>query len=143
MRKYNKYKNFYKIGFLLKNFPLRIFKFKKSKWLNLKKKLTLRLKQQSIFNPIIKKNSFKNWFRLKNFYKKTLENNLLLKTFYDKLIKIKDFKKKKNQYKLKNDLIILTFLRFEYTIDNLLYRLNFLIGYQQKPIVVFDFQNSS
>jgi hypothetical protein len=125
MRKFNKYKNFFKIGFILKNFPLRLLNFKKSKWLIIKKKLNLRLKRNSIFSPIIKKNTFKNWFKLKTFYKKNLENNLLLTTFYDKSINFKKIKKEKTKKKLKNDIISITFLKLEFQINVLLYHLNF------------------
>lgn len=125
MRKYNKYKILFKVGSSLKNFPIRLLKFKKAKWLTIKKKLGKNVSNKSICNPIVKKDFFKNWFKLENFYYKSLKNNLLLKNYYSKLINIKKLKKKKKSLKLTIDQNNLIFLQFEYTIDILLHKLYF------------------
>jgi ribosomal protein S4 len=118
MRIFKKYKSWSKVvssGF----FPLRVLKFKKTKWKKTKKNL-LRIKNTNLFlDHTIKVLKTKSWDRIKSYYKNELRFNLSLKQRYD--CKLPNQKQYLNQ-KL---FFVQNYLKIEYRLDFLLYTLNF------------------
>ena len=129
MRTFNKYKSWSKVntsGF----FPLRILKFKKTKWRGVKK-LLLKVKNKNLFlDHTIRGIQSKTWERIKNYYKNKLRYNLSLKQRYDyKLPNQKEYSKEKTFF-LKN------YVKNEYRVDFLLYSLNlFASVYQARQYI--------
>jgi hypothetical protein len=118
MRTFKKYKSWSKIkgGSF---FPLRILKFKKTKWKKTKKNL-LRIKSSSFFfdhtTDVIQT---KTWGRIKSYYKNKILFALNLKQRYDY--------KPQNQtlFSHQKDFYLKNYIENEYRVDLLLYTLNF------------------
>lgn len=125
MRIFKKYKSWSK-AVLTNFFPLRILKFKKTKWRKIKK-ILLKIKNNFFFidhaTHVI---STKTWDRIKNNYKAQLQFNLNLKQRYDCSLS-------SNNNKLCNEksYIINNFINNEYRLDLLLYVLNFYTSVYQ------------
>jgi ribosomal protein S4 len=132
MRLTTKYQIFNKISILPTHIPLRILKFKRPKWKRVQKIITTLIHKKKlnfitkkkILNPIFLKKTYKNWTKIKTKYKESL---LLKRSVYS----LFDFNlNKKSLFTFKNNEAKTTFLFFfmklEFKIENLLWRLNFL-----------------
>jgi len=118
MRIFKKYKSWSKIS--TNFFPLRILKFKKTKWKKIKK-IFLKTKKNSVFiDHTTQVLQTKTWDRIKNYYKNKLRSNLTLKQRYDcNLMNYIHYHCNEKKYFLKN------YIKNEYRIDVLLCNLNF------------------
>jgi ribosomal protein S4 len=132
MRLTTKYQIFNKISILPTYIPLRILKFKRPKWKRVQKNITNVIHKKKvnfntklkILNPIFLKKTYKNWTKIKTKYKESL---LLKRSVYS----LFDFNlNKKILFTFKSNEAKVTFLNFfmklEFKIENLLWRLNFL-----------------
>lgn len=127
MRIFKKYKNWSKINVNVSSFfPLRILKFKKTKWKKIKKVL-LKARSKCFFSDhAVQVVPTKTWDRIKNYYKTQLRFNLSLKKRYD--CNLQGGKKGISNEK---SYIINNFIRNEYRLDVLLYTLNFFTSIYQ------------
>jgi hypothetical protein len=125
MRVFKKYKTWSQIN-TSNFFPLRILKFKKTKWKKIKK-ILLRTKNSCLFlEHSIQVLPTKTWDRIKNYYKTELGFKLNLKKRYDcKLLSNKKILPHEKSY------IINNFIKTEYRLDLLLYSLNFFASIYQ------------
>ena len=118
MRIFKKYKSWSKIN-SGSFFPLRILKFKKTKWKKTKKSL-LRIKNNKFFldhsTSVIRT---KTWDRIKSYYKNKLLFALNLKQRYDYKLQNQGLFSYEKDFYLKN------YLKNEYKVDFLLYALDF------------------
>jgi len=118
MRIFKKYKSWSKTN-ASSFFPLRILKFKKTKWKKIKKNL-LRTKNNSFFyNYTTTLIRTKTWDRVKSYYKNRLLLALNLKQRYDY--------KPQNQglFLYEKTFYLENFIKNEYQIDVIVYTLNF------------------
>ena len=128
MRLENKYKKFANLNTSTLSFPKRILKFKRSKWKNCQKRISIDSKTLQILNnPLIYKLSPRSVENVNNYYKDglTLKNFLIL--FFDNSFKVSFFKNQlssKNSKSLK-DLLINFFIKPCFRVDVLLWKLNF------------------
>lgn len=130
MRVFNKYKYYSKI--YLNSYPLRILKFKRTKW----KKVQKRLKFLSVKKCLIKHNSVVAikgfWYKVKYFFKNKLKLKNQYKCKYDGFTHFKQ--KQKSDY---NKLIPIFFFN-EFLLEILLWQLGFFLSvYQAKEAVFF------
>ena len=128
MRVFKKYKSWSKIT--SSSFPLRIIKFKKTKWKKIKK-ILLRTKNNFLFSDhSIQVLQSKTWDRIKNYYNNRILLRLKLKQRYDyKFSKLKNYSNEK-EFLTKN------FLKKEYRLDLILYNLKFFLSlYQAKQYI--------
>lgn len=125
MRIFKKYKVWSQIS-TNNFFPLRILKFKKTKWKKVKK-ILLRTKNRCLFlEHSIQVLSTRTWDRIKNYHKTELRFKLNLQKRYDcKLLS------KKKAILDKKSYIIDNFIKTEYRLDLLLYNLNFFASIYQ------------
>ena len=118
MRIFKKYKSWSKIigGSF---FPLRILKFKKTKWKKTKKSLLRTKNNSSFLDHSIAVIRTKTWDRIKSYYKNKLLFALNLKQRYDY--------KPQNQglFSYEKDFYLKNYLKNEYRVDFLVYTLNF------------------
>ena len=119
MRLLPKYKNYIKL--ITKNYPIRILKFKKSKWVRYKT-LILKLKPKFIFYKLLNINiNTKNWERINQNFK----NSLLLKTsFIEKFGQAININKTFKKYNTINKLLCSLFIKNNYRLDILIWQLN-------------------
>jgi ribosomal protein S4 len=128
MRFLNKYKKIATLDrFIYPQLALRVLKFRRPKWKKFQKQVLNSKKSTPVFiNPFILKNSFKQWEKVKNYYKSGLQFKKKLMVWFDDAANIKIIKKQvlKNQ-KSNKDILLSTFLKSEFRVDILLWRLNF------------------
>lgn len=147
MRILHKYKRWIKI--INKNYPTRILKFKKSKWVRYKA-LVLKLKPKFTFYKLSNVNiNIKNWERINQ----TFKNSLLLKISctekFGQALKSNTTLKK---YSTNIDLLYNLFIKNHYRLDIIIWRLNLsqsvfesrdlikrgLVTVNERPIKVFN-----
>jgi hypothetical protein len=121
MRKLPKYKLYNKVKAILK-FPVRILKFKRSKWNKLKESIDNNniFKKNKIFDIGVIKNELKVWKKVKRVYKERLQLYSLLKIVFDNSIdlnKLKQF----SVCKQRKSRLIKNFLKEYYKICGLLW----------------------
>jgi hypothetical protein len=147
MRLLPKYKNYLKL--ITKNYPIRILKFKKSKWVRYKT-LILKLKPKFIFYKLLNINiNTKNWERINQNFK----NSLLLKTnFIEKFGQAININKTFKKYNTLNELFCNLFIKNNYRLDIIIWQLNLscsvfesrdlikrgLVFVNQKPTKIFN-----
>ena len=142
MRAVNKYKTFFILGSKIKRFPLRILRFKRPKWLFIKKLLVRALKKRIYktgnrfkkknkkeiclpVNLFRKKSSKTFWERLKKNYKNCLFSKKTWSNSYDNNINEDLIKRKLKKKDKKKDYLNFFFLFFEFRVDLLLWNLNY------------------
>jgi ribosomal protein S4 len=128
MRFLNKYKNFSKLDKIsFSQIPLRIMRFKRPKWARLQKQLLNSQKSElSFFNPLLLKNSFKQWEKAKNYYKSGIQIKKKMMTLFDSSVNINSVKRQiLNQKNKSRDIFLHGVLKPEFRADILLWRLNF------------------
>jgi len=153
MKKLTRYHIFIRSNFCLPQFPLRILKFKKQKWLALQLKLKKSLKTKKIK---VKKNKkfktsqplFKNilvtyvprarWFKLKRAYQTETITKRIFYIYYQKALTRKALRKETKNSRIgsKGQPEIALLAKPFYRIDILLYFLNFFASvYQAKQFL--------
>jgi hypothetical protein len=114
MRFLNKYKKIATLDrFIYPQLALRVLKFRRPKWKKFQKQFLNSKKSTPVFiNPFILKNSFKQWEKVKNYYKSGLQFKKKLMVWFDDAANIKIIKKQvlKNQ-KSNKDILLSTFLK--------------------------------
>lgn len=153
MKKLKRYHIFIRSNFCLSQFPLRILKFKKQKWLpliaqlkknlkplNWKKKKSSKLKvfQIALKNISVTYAPRARWFKIKRSYQSETCTKRLLYIYYQKALTRKAFRKETQSTKLKGkgQKTVGLLVKPLYRIDILLYFLNFFFSvYQAKQFL--------
>lgn len=128
MRFLKKYKNFADNYVFINFFPrARLLKFKRPKWLKLKRLLEKKSKKKFLLNNFILKASLKRWDRIKFYYKEGLIIKRALSSFYDNSFSTATFKKfiKVKNTKLLLTLFINSLVKPLFKLDVLLWKLQF------------------
>jgi ribosomal protein S4 len=151
MRFINKYKSYDKLFSIFEKFPLRIAKFKSTKWkkiqrlllfkslkkkkypttftkaVSLKKKVKFS-RRKLFFNNLLVKVSLKTWYRVEKYYENGRRIKNILNSMFDKSVLTKHFRKilkfSKKASEIQNAYSY-TLLKPEFRLDILLWRLNF------------------
>ena len=129
MRKIAKFKNFTKSKTIILSCPLKLNKFKRSKWNPYKKIIKSGLKKSKFLDCSLIFSHYSRWEKKRSFFKENLKVKRNLNQLVDHAVKIKIIKRlfksvKKfnlNYFKVLKNII----LNFEFRLDILLYRLNF------------------
>jgi ribosomal protein S4 len=131
MRLISKYKIYTILHKKFKKFPLRLFKFKRPKWLKIQKLLKdskSKFKNKKVNIPsnlLLVKNSFKYWESIKKYYK----NNLLLRHSFSNLfnnkINYKQIKKNLKFAHSKKEVLDELLLKLEFRLDLFLWNTKF------------------
>jgi len=128
MRFLNKYKKLVKLDrFAFPQFPLRILKFQRPKWKKFQKQAIISKKSACHFiNPLILKNSYKQWDKVQNYYKSGIQIKKKVIALFDDSVSIRSIKKAilKNK-KTNREILLSSLVKPEYRADILLSRLNF------------------
>lgn len=124
MRLFKKYKTWLK--HINEFFPLRLLKFKKSKWKKLKSFLIKVRHKNSFLSKNVTFLKSKTWLRVKNLYKIKLKYNILRRHRYGF-----DCKLQSKNLSFEKKFIIENFIRPEYRLDVLLWRLRFFFSIYQ------------
>lgn len=128
MRFINKYKNLSKLDrFSFPQFYTRILRFQRPKWKRFQKwALTNKKTFPTFVNPFIIKNSYKQWEKVKHYYKYGIQIKKKAQVLFDTSLTVNSLKKQINKNKKTNkDIFLSSFLRPEFRVDILLWRLNF------------------
>lgn len=148
MRFVNKYKGYDKLFCVFEKFPLRIKKFKSTKWKKIQKILQLRIsrrkfivrkkrssrfrkkarRRKSFLNSLLIKVSLRNWYRVENYYETGRKLKNVVSSLFDKSLTTRFFRKSlilsKKSLKLA-EVYSDTLLKPEFRLEILLWRLNF------------------
>ena len=129
MRFIPKYKKISKLdNSLSPRISLRVLKFRRPKWKKVQKGLITTFKgSKSFVNPMILKNSYQHWDKVKNYYRDGIQFKTRVLSMYDNSFTINFFKKEilLNKKKTIKDTLLFGFIKPEFRIDILLWRLNF------------------
>jgi ribosomal protein S4 len=129
MRKESKFKVYSKSKLLLLDTPIKIIKFKRTKWKYYKSLIKKNFKKSNFFNTFKVSTRLKIWEKKRLFFNSKLILKRSLYQLWDTSIKIKAIRgcvKKLNVLKYdSSNFLNKTVLRFEYNLAILLYRLNF------------------
>ena len=156
MRFHNKYKSYDHLSQIFEKFPLRVLKFKNTKWKRIQKTLSFKLSNADLIskrkksnqqklkkfkNNILVKASFKTWEKIKSFYqtgRKTI--NLLFNTF-DQSISNTSFRKTILDLKASHETLDIyrqVLLKPEFNLSILLWRLHFFSSSFQASQAIYD-----
>lgn len=148
MRFINKYKSYDKLSSIFEKFPLRILKFKSTKWKKIQKMLTfkiLRLKERFkrskrsrafskprrkkfFFDSFLTKVSLKTWYRVEKYYENGRRIKSAVSNMFDKSLPTRYFRKVLLLSKKASDVRHVysdALLKPEFRLDILLWRLKF------------------
>ena len=147
MRFVNKYKSHNKLFSIFEKFPLRILKFKSTKWKRIQKVLTFKLskikkkyrnlksrksfrnnRRKFFFDNFIIKVSLKSWYRVEKYYENGRRIKNLISNMFDKSLPTSYFRKVLVLSKKTSDVRYIyshTLLKPEFRLDILLWRLKF------------------
>jgi ribosomal protein S4 len=128
MRFSNRYKKLVKLErFSFPQLPLRILKFQRPKWKKFQKQALVSKKALPRFvNPLVLKNSYKQWEKVQNYYKSGIQIKKKAIALFDDSITVKSIRKTVlNNHKTNRDILLSTFIKPEFRADILLSRLNF------------------
>lgn len=151
MRFQNKYKSYDQLAQIFEEFPLRVLKFKNTKWKRVQKMLSFKLpkavsldkkkkhRPKRFKDHLLVKVNFKTWEKVKNFYQNGRKiTNLLFNTF-DQAISNTDFKKNVSNAKVTCQILDVyrqMLLKAEFKLNILLWRLNiFESSYQSSQAI--------
>jgi ribosomal protein S4 len=125
----NKYKIFSKTKTIKQFFPFKILKFKKTKWVRVKKNYLKMLKRRKFSNYEKIKIRFSSFKKKRRLFKDALKTKQLMYQIFKDSLNFKLFKKwiiaTANKGNLKSSVWRLLFLKIEYKIDIVLWRLYF------------------
>lgn len=135
MRFTNKYKGYNKLFSIFDKFPIRIKRFKSTKWKRVQKLLYFRMKRSSrknesskFFNNFLIKVSNKNWYRVEKYYENGRRIKTAVSSLIDKTLPTSFYRKTLNsRYKshLISQIYSNTLIKPEFRLDILLWRLSF------------------
>ena len=137
-----KYKGHNKFSKPFERFPLRILKFKATKWKKVQKQLDGALKKRratKFVNTASIKAFYKKWEKIDTYYKEgnQLKNNIF--NFFDKSISVSELKRNLRNSTLSSTnrgMYLYALLKPEFRIDILLWRLNFFqSSYQARQAI--------
>ena len=129
MRLRCKYKGYNNLSQPFERFPVRVLKFRNTKWKRVQKQLSSSLFLDKKFvDNFSTKVSYKTWEKLDNYYREgnRLKNNIV--NFFDKSISASSLKKILKNSSLSSTtrgMYLHTLLKPEFRVDILLWRLNF------------------
>lgn len=138
MRFFNKYKGYQKVSLIFEKFPLRVARFKSTKWKRVQRLLSFKMKRRGLkkrktkrrlfFNNFLTKVSTRGWYRVENYYENGRRIQSTVSNMFDKVLSKQFFKKALNlSYKshLIDKVYVSTLLKPEFRIDILLWKLSF------------------
>ena len=147
MRFINKYKNYDKLFSIFEKFPLRVLKFKSTKWKKIQKTLSFKLsklkerfrsskrrissksiRKKFFFDSFLTKVSLKSWYRVEKYYENGRRIKNAVSSTFDRSLPTKYFRKVLVLSKKSSstpDVYSSTLLRPEFRLDILLWRLKF------------------
>jgi len=127
--KINVYKQYSKTKIVKSIFPLKVLKFKKTKWFKIRKGYKKKLKRKKFSNVNKIKIRFLSYKREKQHFRSNLKAKQLIYQHYKDSFNFKLFKKlllkEKNKNNLKLNILLTIFLKIEYKIDIALFKLFF------------------
>ena len=140
MRLRPKYKGYNQLSQLFDKFPLRILKFKNTKWKKIQKVLsTSQLNKKSFVENFSVKAPYKTWEKINNYYREGHKLKNLIFLLYDKSISVSYFRSVLKNNSLSSTLrsmYLYTLLKPEFRLDILLWRLNFFeSSYQARQAI--------
>ena len=140
MRLRSKYKNYNQLSQPFDKFPLRILKFKNTKWKKIQKVLsTSHLNKKKFVENFSIKVPYKTWEKINNYYKEghKLKNSIFM--LYDKAVSVSYFRsilKNNTLSSTLRNMYLHTLLKPEFRLDILLWRLNFFeSSYQARQAI--------
>jgi ribosomal protein S4 len=126
MRLRKKFKGYNLLAQPFEQFPLRVLKFKSTKWKKLQKVLSLSSNTKKFSENLSIKVPYKMWDKINNYYKEGNRLKNIVSYLYDKSISSLYFKSVlKNSSSKIRDMYLLTLLKPEFRLDILLWRLNY------------------
>jgi len=140
MRLRSKYKGYNQLLQLFDKFPLRILKFKSTKWKKIQKVLsTSQLNKKNFVENFSVKVPYKTWEKINNYYREGHKLKNLIFLLYDKSISVSYFRSVLKNNSLSSTLrsmYLYTLLKPEFRLDILLWRLNFFeSSYQARQAI--------
>lgn len=138
MRFINRYKGYNKLFSIFEKFPLRVGRFKSTKWKRVQRLLSFRTKQKDakkrkskrrlFFNNFLTKVSTRTWYRVEKYYENGRRIKNAISSLFDKTLPTSFYRKTLNfPYKsyLISKIYSNTLLKPEFRLDILLWRLDF------------------
>ena len=130
MRLQNKYKSYNQLSTSFEQFPLRILKFKNTKWKKLQKTLTLSKQKRFNENSSIKV-QYKNWEKINNYYKDGNKLKNIIFNRFDKSLSTTYFKSVLKKAKFSSTIkkmYLNMLIKPEFRLDILLWRSKFFVS---------------
>lgn len=126
MRKNNKYKLIHSVGGSLKEFPLRVLKFKRPKWAKVKRTYAQSLqRRRSLVDILSIRKSLKSWDKVKRYYKNGVQNRNIIYCLFNKAEKFSRLKNKQSNSVTRKDFVLSYLVRLEFRLDIFLFHANF------------------
>ena len=137
MRLRCKYKGYNHLTHSFEQFPLRVLKFKSTKWKRLQKVLSLSATTKKFTENLSIKVPFKSWDKINNYYKEGNRLKNVIFNLYDKSVSASYLKSVlKNSSSNIRKMYLYALLKPEFRIDILLWRLNFFSSsYQARQYI--------
>lgn len=153
MRLQNKYKSYDQLAQIFEGFPLRVLKFKNTKWKRVQKVLSFKLPKNVLLNKkkknkikrfkdhLLVKVNFRTWEKVKSFYQSGRKiTNLLFNTF-DQSVSNTEFKRSILYSKASCEILSVyrqMILKPEFRLNILLWRLNIFCSSYQATQAIHD-----
>ncbi len=138
MRFFNKYKGYNKLFSIFEKFPLRVGRFKSTKWKKVQRLLSFKTKQKNskkkkpkhklFFNNFLTKVGTRAWYRVEKYYENGRRIQNTISNLFDRTLPIHFFNNALNlsyKFHLIDKVYVSTLLKPEFRIDILLWRLSF------------------
>ena len=140
MRLHSKYKGYNQLSQLFDKFPLRILKFKNTKWKKIQKVLsTSHSNKKKFVENFSIKVPYKTWEKISNYYKEGHKLKNSISMLYDKAVSVSYFRsilKSNTLSSTLRNMYLHTLLKPEFRLDILLWRLNFFeSSYQARQAI--------
>lgn len=151
MRFFNKYKGYDKLVSIFEKFPLRVGRFRSTKWKRIQRLLSFktklknrgrrRTKKKLFFNNFLTKVSKKTWYRVEKYYVNGRRIQKTISSFFDRTLPVHFFNKALNsshKSHLIDRVYANTLLKPEFRLDILLWRLSFFRSCYQASQVISE-----
>ena len=140
MRLHSKYKGYNQLSQPFDRFPLRILKFKNTKWKKIQKVLSIsQLSKKKFVENFSIKVPYKTWEKINNYYKEGHKLKSSIYMLYDKAVSVSYFRsilKNNTLSSTLRNMYLHTLLKPEFRLDILLWRLHFFdSSYQARQAI--------